>query len=527
MSYYLDTLLQFVSKTEHATFGLVCKDWNKAYVKSGKQMSTSYSTACSSIEMLQTVRAPRSNIGFFDQIVKDGNIAIIQYAISEKFAMSSSAIEKIPLFGLISLNQSVNLDRTCMEIYLKNAMIKNDIKSVLWMIRDCNAPHSNVVEFFARNFMFEEMEELKIELNADLYNVLLNKLSRSDIAKLILEHKIKPTHDNISRAAGLNNVSFIETHISDIFDMQYIDLDAAVLNGSFEALQYLFTHGVRLSPRDVAKLIENGHLEILQWAVANGSNVNIESVIFAQMSGSLEIMKFVLDASAVNAEVEVSYYRGTVDMCDLLFERGHKWRKGDVSRCIISGNFEVLDWLLEKKADLVPRDAEMAAFYENRKFLEYYWETLQEFPKSILQYAIQSENYRVVNWIMSKGYVFDYKCVECAVKNDCLSILKWLQHKSPDRDIKQEAEEHLEISDSLRMLRWARDDMFSDADLDNAFANAAFEIIEFVFQQNFDMRIMRKIMQEINKESQYVGEPINEQWRSLQRICIDAYFKSE
>ena len=155
MTFYIDVVLQFMPQSENATFCLVGKDWFNAFNNSGKKMTASYATACSSIEMLEEMKVSKSDVGFFDQIMKDGNIDIIKYAIAEKFAMSDSAIMKIPLIGSIDLNKSVKFDRMNMQTYLFNAMSVNDIASVVWMVRKFNIYVWETVEIFARHSMFE------------------------------------------------------------------------------------------------------------------------------------------------------------------------------------------------------------------------------------------------------------------------------------------------------------------------------------------------------------------------------------
>jgi len=232
-------------------------------------------------------------------------------------------------------------------------------------------------------------------------------------------------------------------------------------------------------------------------------------------------VKCLLDAGALDADVEVKYSYGTPSMCDLLFERGHLWKKNSVQACIIAGNLEVLNWLIERKAELVPRDARCAAAHGNRNVLELYWDTFKVFPEDILEYAVQSDNCRVVNWVMKKGYSFADLCIKEAVKSDSLGVLKWLQETNLDRDVKEEAEEYLTGSNSLRMLRWVLNDAFSDDDISMAFESCSFGIIEFMYKQSFNPEIIRKIEKWISFNE---GEKRN-LWLSLREICLDAYSK--
>ena len=524
-----EVLLEFLPEGHHLIFPLVCKRWHNALKKAGRKSITYYSVACQSIEMLEHMQVSRSDDRFFHRIVKDGNHEIVQYAIDRDFMKSVFTRSQIPLLGSLSLNlQSIKFDKVFRTTQFENAIRAGDRESVLWMITECENGmnlRSDAVEFFAKNSMFDEMKKLNIAPSSDLYNALIDN-NDIRINQLIHDHDLKPSKHNLARAAGASDFQLMKRIISEMpneNDLVYV-MEYAVQFGKLESIQFLHGHGARLTPHEIEDSCRFGHLDIVEWAASNGYALEPEYVILAIESGHLKMVMFLIEHGVLEAGAPISYLYGTVEIFDYLCKQGHRWMSDNLPAAICLNRLELIDWMISKKVALTPVMASQAALVGNRKFLEYYWEEMKEFPQDILKQAFQNDDASLTAWIVGLGYEISTYYIKGAVEHDSLSVLQWLHENNLIKNVKKESKRYLPEA-SLRIYRWVLDDNLTLVDLNNAIKHSSYEIIEWMYLKNRDSWVLDKLIDICNNPELDGREPnygrFNEEYENPLYVLID------
>lgn len=152
--------------------------------------------------------------------------------------------------------------------------------------------------------------------------------------------------------------------------------------GHLEILQWLIGAGYKLDADVCAYAARYGQLEILKWLRARGCAWDEDVCRVAAETGNLEVLKWLRDPSHYS-------------ICPI---NGFAW-----TRAAVNGQLHVLKWLHSNE------------------------QSSGNLGSDICASAVLGKHIEVLKWARSCGYVWDWRCVECAAANGTPEILQWLR----------------------------------------------------------------------------------------------------
>lgn len=200
-----------------------------------------------------------------------------------------------------------------------------------------------------------------------------------------------------------NNLSILQW--ANSYGYQWNSLTCAYVarHGHLGTLQKLREHGCEWNYRVCASAALGGHLEILKWAREQGCEWNHWTCIYAARGGHLEVLKWAREPAIVPGG----------EVCE--------WDSRVCSNAAGNGHLEVLKWAI---ANGCKWDNDVWGFTAIEKRLDVMEWLKLNCTLPPIDYAIETDNLELLQWMHTKNYGMSYICDEAA-KQGNLRILKW------------------------------------------------------------------------------------------------------
>ncbi len=259
------------------------------------------------------------------------------------------------------------------------------------------------------------MEKFTIELCNDSYfNKIPNYYLTPKNSIIVKALTIYGQIELLTRA--MNNGCELFKELRDEDDYEYHSFDNnscahSVLSGEIDVLKFVRKHGCLWNNETSDFAAECGHLHILKFLVINGCEPGNLASLNAAEVGHLDIMKWLIEN-----KYEIHYDSrqmaarcGNLDMLKFLAQCSSEWRDDVCKYASIGASLPCLQWGIDNGCKL---DVSKVYYTAAR------WNELH-----------------IINWMRTKGYIWDSKTCKSAVKYDHFELLKWLVKEGCELDI--------------------------------------------------------------------------------------------
>lgn len=180
--------------------------------------------------------------------------------------------------------------------------------------------------------------------------------------------------------------------------------NTAIKSGKMSSIQWLLDHSYSWNSFSCGHAAETGNLTLLKWLRSHGCSPSDESANLAVKGGNVQILKWMKEDGFYFGKESLynAFKYGHLEVVKWLLEFGLYLYENNLKKAIENGHIHILNWVYENCFDV-------------------------DFDPCLTNYAAASGQIKVLEWFLSKGIEFTSITRTCAIDEDQLETLIWLE----------------------------------------------------------------------------------------------------
>lgn len=364
------------------------------------------------------------------------------------------------IFSLCPISDKRNLTRTCKNNYILAQYMRFYEKQLKKMIND-----SNMLDIRIRFTRFDNLlYKYTLELMYDNYYHLIPD------RYFCQQNRIMFMYPRIyKRIAYSGNLIMLQKMLTIRYvpdrnsNYEKISIGAA-LGNHLNILEYMINNGYNIDPDITSFAAARNHFELLKQLVDKGFRINCATISKAIMTGNEDMIQWLLLKKRVKNVNNITGAAVEKNMIDII-EYLHDKYKGELTeicnQAIFIGNINVLKWGLRAGYEITKRTYSDMKYGGHVYILEWLKENnyLESKTTHLTTNAVFAGNLDVLKWAKRNDFPFHPQTWQRAAEGNHFEILKWGADQGFHMNdyVADYAAYYAAINGNKEMLKWCLD----------------------------------------------------------------------